>query len=62
MSEKQEHRRRYNRRLQYVADFDRWQAKEPGLWCPRWLMRFWPRLKEWKTWYESRPVWTEEDV
>lgn len=47
MSERQEHKRRYNLRLQYIAEFQKWLDKEP----PFWRFFKWHRLKK------ARPVW-----
>lgn len=49
MSESREHKRRYNRRLEYIADFEKWIAQEPPMWA------FW----KWKKWRDARPVWNE---
>lgn len=40
MSEKQEHRKRLNARLQYAAEFERWVAA-----CPS-VLTFW-KIKKW---------------
>lgn len=47
MSERQEHKRRYNLRLQYIAEFNKWLDREP----PRY------RLFAWRKWKAERPVW-----
>lgn len=46
MSERQEHKRRYIQRLEFIADFEKWLAQEPPM-----LPRFW----RWKKWRDSRP-------
>ena len=50
MSERQEKKRRYNLRLEYIASFNRWIASEP----PKIL--FW----RWRKWRDARPVFTIE--
>lgn len=45
MSEKKEHRRRYNSKLEYVALFARWLAVEPPMW----------KLFTWHRWKAARP-------
>lgn len=47
MSERQEKKRRYNLRLEYIAHFADWLDREPPMWM------FW----RWKKWKASRPVW-----
>ncbi len=49
MSEKQEHKRRYNLRLQYIAEFEKWLKEEPP------VVLFW----KWRSWKRRRPVWEE---
>lgn len=51
MSERQEKKKRYNRRLQYIAEFNRWLAQEP----PRW------KLVAWSRWKKQRPRWEETE-
>lgn len=46
MSERQEHKRRYIQRLEFIADFEKWLAQEPPM-----LPRFW----RWKKWRDRRP-------
>lgn len=50
MSESREHKRRYNQRLQYIADFSKWLESEPPMF----------RLISWAKWKKRRPVWKEE--
>lgn len=50
MSERQEHKRRYNRRLQFIAEFEKWLEKEPSM----------IRIISWWRWKQQRPVWEEE--
>lgn len=50
MSESREHKRRYNLRLQYIADFEKWLAAEPPLW----------RFIRWRKWRDCRPVWRDD--
>ena len=50
MSERQEHKRRYNLRLQYIAEFEKWLDREP----PRY------RPFAWRRWKAERPVWAEK--
>lgn len=45
MSEKQEKKRRYNQKLEWIAAFERWLADEPPIW----------RLWAWRNWKNSRP-------
>lgn len=47
MSEKQEHKRRYNMKLMFIAEFTKWLDTEPP------MLRF----LAWRRWKKSRPVW-----
>ena len=49
MSESREHKRRYNLRLQYIAQFDQWLEEEPK------RIFFW----KWHKWKKQRPVFEE---
>ena len=49
VNEKQEKKRRYNLRLEYIAHFNKWLDSEP----PRW------RFIRWRKWKNSRPVWED---
>ena len=49
MSERQEKKRRYNQRLEYIALFQRWLDQEPPMW----------HLFAWAAWKHRRPVWRE---
>lgn len=49
MSERQEHKRRYNQRLEYIATFQKWIDAEPP------MIKFWA----WRKWLNNRPVWVE---
>lgn len=49
MSERQEHKRRYNLRLQFIAEFEKWMNREPPM----------IRLRKWHKWKKQRPVWKE---
>ena len=49
MSERQEHKRRYNLRLEYIAHFDKWLNAEPSM----------VRIFKWKKWKSARPIWEE---
>ena len=46
MSEKREKKRRYNQRLVYIADFNKWLDTEPPI----------ARLILWYRWKKSRPT------
>lgn len=46
MSESREKKRRYNEKLQYIAEFNRWLAQEPPFWA----------LIRWIRWKRARPV------
>lgn len=50
MSESKEHKRRYNQRLEYIAAFEKWLAKEP----PMILIIRWVR------WKNARPRYKGE--
>lgn len=50
MSESREHKRRYNQRLQYIAEFNKWMDSEPPM----------LRLISWVRWKKHRPVWKED--
>lgn len=49
MSESREKKRRYNLRLEYIAQFLRWLYDEPP------MILFW----RWRKWKNERPVWKE---
>ena len=49
MSERQAHKRRYNLRLEYIAQFEKWLEAEPS------MILFW----RWRKWKNSRPIWKE---
>lgn len=51
MSERQEHKRRYNRRLQFFVEFGKWLEKEPPF----------IRFISWHRWKKQRSVWEEEE-
>lgn len=51
MSERQEHKKRYNQRLQYIAEFGKWLDREPPMW----------RIFAWRRWKAERPVWRETE-
>ena len=51
MSERQEKKRRYNLRLMWIADFDKWLSAEPPMW----------RVFAWRRWKRERPVWMAEE-
>ena len=51
MSEKQEHKKRYNLRLQYIAEFGKWLEAEPPM----------VRIFAWWRWKKQRPVWKEAE-
>ena len=52
MSERQEKKKRYNLRLMWIADFQKWMDREPPIW----------RLIAWHRWKKSRPTWQEVDL
>ena len=47
MSESREHKRRYNLRLEFIAEFAKWLEREPP------AILFW----KWRKWKNERPVW-----
>lgn len=49
MSERREHKKRYNLRLQYISEFGKWIDCEPP------MILFW----RWRKWKKMRPVWKE---
>ena len=49
VSERQEKKRRYNLRLMWIAEFDKWLNREPPMW----------RVFAWRKWKAERPKWTE---
>lgn len=51
MSERQEKKKRYNLRLMWIADFDKWLNREPPMW----------RVFAWRRWKRERPVWEESE-
>lgn len=52
MSGKQEKKRRYNLKLEYIDDFYRWIKAEPPMW------KFWI----WRKWKQRRPMWDDSKV
>lgn len=50
MSERSEHKRRYNLRLEYIAHFEMWLREEPPM-----LPLFW----RWRKWRDRRPTWED---
>jgi len=46
MSERQEKKRRFNQKMEYVAQFNAWLMKEPPMW----------KLRAWLHWKKTRPV------
>lgn len=50
MSERQEHKRRYNRKLEFISHYEMWLEKEPSM----------LRIFAWRKWKNSRPVYKEE--
>ena len=46
MSERQEKKRRYKRRLEYIERLALWLEWEPPIWC----------IWKWHRWKEARPV------
>lgn len=50
MSERKEKKRRYNLRLEYIAAFNRWLAREPSM----------LRVISWRKWKRERPVWVDD--
>ena len=51
MSERQEKKKRYNLRLQYIAEFCKWLDREPPM----------ARIFAWRRWKRERPVWRDID-
>lgn len=51
MSERVEKRKRYNQRLQYIAEVMKWLAREPSM----------LRVFSWHRWKRQRPVWMGGD-
>ena len=49
MSEKQERKKRYNLRLEYIAQFQKWLEQEPPLYM----------VFAWRRWKRERPVWRD---
>lgn len=47
MSESREHKRRYNLRLEFIAEVARWLDREPP------MILFW----KWRKWKKERPIW-----
>lgn len=50
MSERQEKKRRYNARLEYISHFDKWLESEPPM----------IRIFAWRKWKKNRPIYKEE--
>ena len=51
MSERQEKKKRYNLRLEFIALFEKWLRAEPPMW----------RVFKWKKWKNNRPIWKESE-
>lgn len=49
MSERREHKRRYNLQLEYIARFSNWLNNEPP------MILFW----RWRKWKKERPIWDD---
>lgn len=49
MSERQEHKKRYNQRLRYIAEFGKWLDREPL------IILIW----KWRRWKNERPMWRD---
>lgn len=49
MSERKEHKRRYNLKLEYIEKFNRWCEAEPPM-----IFIF-----RWRKWKRSRPIWRD---
>lgn len=49
MSERQEKKRRYNARLEFIVRFNAWLESEPP------MILFW----RWRKWKDARPSWRE---
>lgn len=52
MSERVEKRKRYNQRLQYIAEVQKWLSREPSM----------LRVISWHRWKRQRPVWMGGDL
>ena len=52
MSERVEKRKRYNQRLQYIAEVAKWLDREPSM----------LRVFSWHRWKRQRPVWKGGDM
>ena len=50
MSERQEKKRRYNARLEYISHFEKWLESEPPM----------IRIFAWRKWKKNRPTYKEE--
>lgn len=46
MSEKQEHKKRFQMRMRYVAEYDKWLSREPSMW----------RVIAWHRWKAEKPI------
>lgn len=49
MSESREHKRRYNLRLEFIAEVAKWLEREPP------MILFW----KWQKWKNERPTWED---
>ena len=49
MSERRAHKIRYNLRLEYIAQFEKWLEAEPSMIL----------FLRWRKWKNSRPIWKE---
>lgn len=47
MSESREHKRRYNARLLFIADWDKWYSQRPPM----------LRIIKWVNWVKAEPTW-----
>ena len=51
MIERQEKKKRYNLRLQFIAEHEKWLLSEPPMW----------KIFAWRRWKQARPRWYEVD-
>lgn len=47
MSERREHKNRYNQKLEYIARFYNWLDDEPSM----------IHIFRWRKWKKARPIW-----
>ena len=51
MSERQEKKKRYNQKLESIAEFEKWLNREPSM----------LHIFKWRRWRNERPIYIKEE-